>query len=732
MILKFSLYSAAGVALLSSSATDAFVPSKRTTRAIFELHSSLDRDWDNSDFLSSLSGGSDEIAEVNAKYQAQSQSRAKINEWRARQMQKEMESSSTPVNANNESGDYGPTPELLRKMMGDENIRQQTPPETQAPQMQQAAVPPPPQQPQMQQQQFYDANGNPIDMPMVYDANGNLVQFYPPPPPQQQPMQQQPEQEQGPPTNLNYQQLMQQDPEDPPMHQQLMQHLCPEDSTPSFEPVPLEPPLPPNPKTLGDEPRPQGYNEDAYAVSNTADVYFAQLKQDSRVRKRAWLSGDKDTANQVFTDPTVTVIKDQWVDNPYTREKNIQEARAEIEGAVRMQLGGDDDTKTSKFTSGVSYKQKLEQMKAKRGKGGGGAFQQSPPEPEQVVSTPPPPVQVAPPAPKVQEPIAPKMQEPPAAPVVPVVQPPVPKQQPPAPVQPKAITPPVVATPTRSEEATEQALPGALSEDEKRRELRTLQGLLLKQRGGPGFGAGRLREAEAQRLEKSLETVMGILRSEDGDFIAGTPSTATAATPPPVAQAPKPVQPAQPVKPAQPMQPPVPAQPAQPVQPIKSAPAPVQSQIDPMTGSIACVEAALKMYQDASPAERQVMMIPLREALMAAASGANKVISETELKAHKAAMEAGPPETAPTMQQAAPMMGFPTTYAVTKPDDAPEAAAAPADADNMTKLNNAYDALTNAQGSGKLGLKNLSGGEAGALANQVEAMRGVLLDELNN
>ena len=207
------------------------------------------------------------------------------------------------------------------------------------------------------------------------------------------------------------------------------------------------------------------------------------------------------------------------------------------------------------------------------------------------------------------------MQEPPA-PVVPVVQPPVPKQQPPAPVQPKVITPHAMTTPTRSEEATEQALPGALSEDEKRRELRTLQGLLLKQRGGPGFGAGRLREAEAQRLEKSLETVMGILRSEDGDFIAGTPSTAAAAaTPPPVAQAAKPVQP------AQPMQPPVPAQPAQPVQPIQSAPAPaVQSQIDPMTGSIACVEAALKMYQDASPAERQVMMIPLREALMAAAS----------------------------------------------------------------------------------------------------------------
>ena len=150
-----------------------------------------------------------------------------------------------------------------------------------------------------------------------------------------------------------------------------------------------------------------------------------------------------------------------------------------------------------------------------------------------------------------------------------------------------------------------------------------------------------------------------------------------------------------------------------------------------MTGSIACVEAALKMYQDASPAERQVMMIPLREALMAAASGANKVISETELKAHKAAMEAGPPEVAPTMQQAAPVMGFPTTYAVTKADE-PAAAAAPVDVDNVTKLNSAYDALTSAKGSGKLGLKNLSGNEAAALATKVESMRGVLLDELNN
>ena len=116
MILKF-----AAVALLSSSSTtNAFVPSKRTTRAL-QLRSSLDRDWDNGDFLSSLSGSPNEIAEANAKYQTQSQNRAQMNEWRLRQMQQ----SSTQLNAsssdgggnsNSAGGDFGPSPELLKKM----------------------------------------------------------------------------------------------------------------------------------------------------------------------------------------------------------------------------------------------------------------------------------------------------------------------------------------------------------------------------------------------------------------------------------------------------------------------------------------------------------------------------------------------------------------------------------------------------------------------------------------
>ena len=55
-------------------------------------------------------------------------------------------------------------------------------------------------------------------------------------------------------------------------------------------------------------------------MSNTADVYFAQLKQDSKVRKVAWLSGDYERANKVFEDDSVKRIGESWVDNPYTKE----------------------------------------------------------------------------------------------------------------------------------------------------------------------------------------------------------------------------------------------------------------------------------------------------------------------------------------------------------------------------------------------------------------------------
>ena len=82
----------------------------------------------------------------------------------------------------------------------------------------------------------------------------------------------------------------------------------------------VEPLLPPKTKQSDAVSRPVGHNPDAYTMANTADVYFAQLKQDSKVRKKAWLSGDTETANKVFSDDSVHKIKENWRDNPYTKE----------------------------------------------------------------------------------------------------------------------------------------------------------------------------------------------------------------------------------------------------------------------------------------------------------------------------------------------------------------------------------------------------------------------------
>lgn len=77
--------------------------------------------------------------------------------------------------------------------------------------------------------------------------------------------------------------------------------------------------------------------------------------------------------------------------------------------------------------------------------------------------------------------------------------------------------------------------------------------------------------------------------------------------------------------------------------PVQAAAPPTTTQpaVDPLAGSVACVEAALKMYKGSSPAEREIMIVPLREAFMTAVNGWNKFLAWDELAAHKTTMEAG-------------------------------------------------------------------------------------------
>ena len=204
--------------------------------------------------------------------------------------------------------------------------------------------------------------------------------------------------------------------------------------------------------------------------------------------------------------------------------------------------------------------------------------------------------------------------------------------------------------------ATATSISKSQDEDEHRGTLRTLQGLLLKQRGGPGFGAGRLKAPEAKRLEDTVEEVKGILRKEAGmvEEESSSPVVDAVVESPPVAVAPPPVEKVSP----------------HPQPPVAKAAAPAV--VDPLAGSVACVEAALKMYKESAPEDRAAMLIPLREAMMAAATTTNAVITEREgsdastLSTPKAET---PPVVSRTKPDDVPMMGFPTDYAVTKPDE---------------------------------------------------------------
>uniref|UniRef100_A0A7S4SJS1 Uncharacterized protein n=1 Tax=Ditylum brightwellii TaxID=49249 RepID=A0A7S4SJS1_9STRA len=79
--------------------------------------------------------------------------------------------------------------------------------------------------------------------------------------------------------------------------------------------------------------RKTGRNRDADSISNTADIYFAQLKRDSTVRTAARQAGDLDTANQAMAHPDIEKMKDlvnNQINNGYCCQYNscIKKLRA--------------------------------------------------------------------------------------------------------------------------------------------------------------------------------------------------------------------------------------------------------------------------------------------------------------------------------------------------------------------------------------------------------------------
>lgn len=111
-------------------------------------------------------------------------------------------------------------------------------------------------------------------------------------------------------------------------------------------------------------------NKDAYEITNPADVYLAQLKRDSNVRTEARKRGDLEVANKPFADFGVKAIGNILGEDLIARRREqLAQNGGEFETSrdeMIIPYAYEEDTRESNYT-GISYRQKLEEMKKKRG-----------------------------------------------------------------------------------------------------------------------------------------------------------------------------------------------------------------------------------------------------------------------------------------------------------------------------------------------------------------------------
>jgi hypothetical protein len=383
---------------------------------------------------------------------------------------------------------------------------------------------------------------------------------------------------------------------------------------------------------------------------------------------------------------------------------------------------------------GISYKQRLMEKRSKRS--GGGNTPVSTPAPQEiseasVVEVPPP-----------QTPSEPEQESPvPQASTTPPL--PTPQQQVPPPPAPVAETP-------KPHNVTS-------SNDVRKQNLRTLMGLVLKHRGGPGFGMGRLKGQDVDLFEGLIEEITNMLRDEANqpsiDTSASTiveESPAVVTVSPPVQAAPVVSQPETPVAAS------VSAEPANidsTIACIEGAitmytnsppaiqdsvlgtlraalmsavdtcnialaqPAPVvpASPDASITGMIACIQGAVTMYKNSPPVLKESVLVTLRLALMSAVETCNTILSPGQIAPPVAVVESSPaPEVAPPVA----VVESPSPVSVGMDT-------------NSAALEKIYQKLQSASGDGKLGLRSdLAAGEASQLADELVNMRDILMGEL--
>jgi hypothetical protein len=317
--------------------------------------------------------------------------------------------------------------------------------------------------------------------------------------------------------------------------------------------------------------------------------------------------------------------------------------------------------------------------------------------------------------------------------------------------KPKISKPRVAAAATTSEtevetgpkETTETKLKNP---EEMRRDLRTLMGLLLKHKGGPGFGAGRIQGAEVERFERLAAEITDALQVEARVHPApeepAKQPTETAATTQQQAPATPPAAGAPPVAPPGPGG--------------AIAQAPTQPVGDRINSMMACVEGAMQMYRNCPPELQGGMLVTLRAALLSAANTCNEIIANNEAANFEALrtvisdphtrMQREVASSAPTQFTDV----IPEKEEVQRPSSEPEApmaldeealvemaeallSAPTGNDENSQWLETVYIKLKHAAGDGKMGLRDdLTVEEAEELVSDILKMRSMLVEELEN
>ena len=145
----------------------------------------------------------------------------------------------------------------------------------------------------------------------------------------------------------------------------------------------------------------------------------------------------------------------------------------------------------------------------------------------------------------------------------------------------------------------------ATDEETSRRSIRNLMGLILKHRGGPGFGNGILKGFDVERYEKTVNEVTELLRAECGATLEEVTEISIPTVPDPVPNAPE-------------------------IQQLSGT-----AQIDssepksiptPLDSSIGCIEAVVKMHKESPTEQRDQLLIRLRDAFKGVVSKCDNLV----------------------------------------------------------------------------------------------------------